>query len=338
MNIQLDVIFADHHPQLPHILGYNKAVKRIPLQTLLFSMLIFVLLFSTACSAEVIVPDTPTPSPVVIITATLPPTQTPRPSPTLEPPTATPVVVPAEGQTISQLNVRGAPSADGTLLGTVEILTKVQIVGKDPTSGWWLIVYPQSPSGTGWVTAQFVQATDMQNVPVISGGSQVAGNNPATGITPAAEAGPTAGAGGAAVPSPASELTLATAYPDGDSAQTPAVSITLSKASLSSFNYSSDVSSPEGDAEDWVQFKLDGQAGVQTMVSVLLDCSGSGMLNVELIQNNTRLQGWDNIVCGHRSQLQLYLYAGSPYNLRLSPAQGNNAINYVAYTVIVQLF
>ncbi|MBN1450103.1 MAG: SH3 domain-containing protein [Anaerolineales bacterium] len=293
---------------------------------------------NTACSPEVTVPDTATPSPVVIITATLPPTQTPRPSPTLEPPTATPVVVPAEGQTISQLNVRGAPSADSDLLGTVEISSKVQIVGKDPTSGWWLIVYPQSPTGTGWVTAQFVQATDTQNVPVIGAGSQAAGNNPATGVPPAAEAGPTVGAGGAAIPSPASDLTLATAYPDGDSAQTPAVSITLSKASLSSFNYSSDISIPEGDAEDWVQFKLDGQTGTQTIVSVILDCSGSSMLNVELIQNNTRLQGWDNIVCGHRSQLQLYLYAGSPYSLRLSPAQGNYTISYVAYTVIVQLF
>lgn len=313
-------------------------MKRNSLQALLLSTFILVLFVSTACSAEVTLPDTATPSPVVIITATLPPTQTPRPSPTLEPATVTPVVVPAEGQTISQLNVRSAPSADGNLLGTVEIFAKVQIVGKDPTSGWWLIVYPQSPNGTGWVTAQFVQATDTQNVPVISGGSQAAGNNPATGIPPEAEAGPTVRAGSAAVPSPAPALTLATAYPDGDSAQSPAVSITLSKASLSSFNYSSDISSPEGDAEDWVQFKLDGQAGGQMMVSVLLDCSGSGMLNVELIQNNSRLQGWDNIVCGGRSQLQLYLYAGSPYNLRLSPAQGNNTINYVAYTVIVQLF
>jgi hypothetical protein len=320
------------------ILGYNKAVKRIPSQTLLFSMLIFVFLLSTACSPEVTIPDTPTPSPVVFFTATLPPTQTPRPSPTLEPPTATAVVVPAEGQTISQLNVRGAPSADSALLGTVEIFAKVQIVGKDPTNGWWLIVYPQSPTGTGWVTAQFVQATDTQNVPVIGGGSQAAGNNPATGTPPQAEAGPTVGAGGAAAPSPASELTLATAYPDGDSAQSPAVSITLSKTSLSSFNYSSDISSPEGDAEDWVQFKLAGQTGVQTMVSVVLDCSGSGMLNVELIQNNSLLQGWDNVPCGRRSQLQLYLYAGSPYNLRLSPAQGNTTLNYVAYTVIVQLF
>ena len=68
-----------------------------------------------------------------------------------------------------------------------------------------------------------------------------------------------------------------------------------------------------------------------------ITCSGGSPLNVELIQNNSLLQGWNDIVCGQPSQLQLYLYAGSPYYLRLTPAQGSNPVNYVAYTVIVQL-
>jgi hypothetical protein len=247
-------------------------------------------------------------------------------------------VAPAEGQTISQLNVRSAPSAESSLLGTVEIFAKVQIVGKDPTSGWWLIVYPASPTGTGWVTAQFVQATGAQNVPVISAGAQTAGNDPVTSIAPETGASPTIGVGSAVNSPSAPGLTLATAFPDGDSAQSPAVSINLSKSSVSTFNYSSDISTPEGDAEDWVQFKLDGQAGAQTLVSVILDCSGSSALNVELIQNSVHLQGWDAIPCGHRSQLQLYLFVGSPYTLRLSPAPGNSGISYVAFTLIVQLF
>jgi hypothetical protein len=116
------------------------------------------------------------------------------------------------------------------------------------------------------------------------------------------------------------------------------VSITLSKASMRSFNYSSDISSPEGDPEDWVQFILDGQLGQQITVAVILNCSGSTSLNVELIQNTSLLQGWEEIACKQQpSQLQLYLFAGSPYYLRLTPAQGNNAINYVAYTVTVRL-
>jgi len=290
-----------------------------------------VLVGTTACSAEVTVPDTPTPTELVIITATLPPTGTPPPSPTLEPATATPVVAPVEGQTISQLNVRSEPSAESNLLGTIQIGTNVQIVGKDPTSGWWMIVYLESPTGIGWVTAQFVQVADPSNVPVFGGSASSPVNTPISG------AGPTVAAGGGPISSPAPTLSLATAFPDGDSPQSPAVSITLSKASLRSFNYSSDISSPEGDPEDWVQFTLDGQFGQQTNVAVILNCSGSSALNVELIQNNALLQGWQEITCGQPSQLQLYLYAGAPYYLRLYPAQGNGPVNYVAYSVVVQL-
>ena len=308
-------------------------MKLISSQIILF----FVLLISTSCSAEVTVPDTPTPTPLVIITATLPPTQTPPPSPTLEPATATPFVAPVEGQTISQLNVRSEPSAESNLLGTIQIATNVQIVGKDPTSGWWMIVYPESSTGTGWVTAQFVQVADPSNVPVFGGSTSGPANIPLADIVPDGGAGPTVVVGGEPVPSSAPTLSLATAYPDGDSVQSPAVSITLSKTSMRSFNYSSDISSPEGDPEDWVQFTLDGQAGGQTTVAVILNCSGSSALNVELIQNNALLQGWQDIHCGQPSQLQLYLYAGAPYYLRLYPAQGNGPVNYVAYSVVVQL-
>lgn len=318
-------------------LGYNKPVKRKFSQTKLLSIFILALLVNTACSAEVIVAETPTPTPLAIITATLPPTQTSRPTQTPEPATATPVVAPVEGQTISQLNVRSAPSAESVLLGTIEIFAKVQIVGKDPTSGWWLIVYPQSPTGIGWVTAQFVQASNAQDVPVVSGGAEVAEITAGTATTPKTEAATTIDSGSAAGLSPAPTLSLVTAYPDGDSIQSPAVSITLAKKSTRSFNYSSDISSPEGDPDDWVQFTLDGQVGQQTMVAVILNCSGSSALHLELIQNNVILQGWGDITCGQPSQLQLYLFAGSPYYLRLYPAQGNNPVNYLAYTVTVQL-
>ncbi len=324
-------------PQCPPFLRYNKHVTRNPSIPFFLALCVLVLFVGAGCSAKATVPDTPTPTPLIIITATLPPTQTPPPSPTLAPPTATPIVAPAEGQTISQLNVRSAPSADSTLLGTVEIFAKVQIVGKDPTGGWWLILYPQSPNGTGWVTAQYVQATNVQNVPVISGGSQSPGNAPGTAIVPAAGAGPTVEVGSVAVPSPAPGPALAIAFPDGDSVQSPAASISLSKVSVRSFNYSSDISFPQGDPEDWVQFQIEGKLGQQADVSVIISCSGSGTLNVELVQNNSVLQGWQNIACGPPGQLLLSLFAGSSYYLHLFPSQANDTLNYVNYTLAVTL-
>jgi uncharacterized protein YgiM (DUF1202 family) len=305
---------------------------------LIFIILAVFIVSSAACSsAEPPVPDTPTPTPLLFITATLPPTQTPRPSATPEPPTATVPVQPVEGQTISQLNVRSAPSADSDLLGTIPIATKVQIVGKDPTGSWWMIAYPDSPTGKGWVTAQFVQASNTENVPVFNAQAQGAGGAPGTNNDPVAEAGPTVEPGSVTVPPPASGVTLATAYQDGDSAQAPAVSVTLSKTSVRSFNYSSDVSSPQGDSEDWAQFKINGEQGQPATVSVVFNCNGSGALSVELIQNNSHLQGWDNMTCGHPNQLILSLFVGAPYYLRISPSQANNLQTYINYTLMVTL-
>jgi len=306
-------------------------VKQSLIRTLPIFLFNLVLVICAGCSADVTALETATPTPQVIITSTLPPTQTPLPSPTPEPATATIPVTPAEGQTTSQLNIRSAPSANSQQLGTVNIFAKVQIVGKDPTGGWWMIVYPESPTGTGWITAEFVQVPDSSSIPVIAAQTSEAGSVSTT------EANPTSGAGSVEGSTPVPTQILATAYPDGDSAQSPAVSITLSSASVKSFNYSSDISSPEGDAEDWVQFILDGQTGQQTIVTVMLDCSGSGALNLDLIQNNVSLQGWTDISCGQRSQLQLFLFAGAPYSLRLFPAQENGSLKYIAYTVIVQL-
>lgn len=146
--------------------------------------------------------------------------------------------------------------------------------------------------------------------------------------------------------SPTKSVALASVMPttvfvpaadDGDSIQSPAVNITLSEASVPILNYSSDISAPEGDAGDWVQFSLDGQTGQEKIISVVVDCSGNGKLNLVLLQNTVPLQKWENITCGQRHQLQLYLYVSAPYSLHLSPTQSNAALNYLSYTLTVQL-
>ena len=313
------------------ILGTIKVVRRTASLTFSLSILTGTLLISTSCSADVAAVDTPTPTPtVLIITATLPPTQTPLPSQTPDPPTATVPVAPVEGQTTSQLNVREAPSAESAQLGTVTIFAKVQIVGKDPTGGWWMIVYPESATGTGWVTAEFVQVSDPSKVPVINTEPRrrrmPVQRKQAPWVRPEAQ-------------NP-QRLPLRLFW--RRLTQMAIVAVPGSQhypftASLRSFNYSSDISSPEGDPEDWVQFILGGQSGQETMVSVVLEPSGSGALNVELVQNGASLQGWENIPCGQRSQLQLTLFAGAPYSLHLWPAPGNSSVSYIAYTVIVEL-
>lgn len=306
-------------------------------QFVLLILLLGLTLGNAACGADTPAPPSPTPT-IFLITATLPPTQTPRPSPTPLPVTPSPPAQPVEGQTTSQLNVRSAPSASSDMLGTVYMFSKVQIVGQDASGGWYLIQFPESPSGAGWITAQFVQVSDAADVPVIVEGLQPA----ATGAQ-AASPPPITGAGSSsspeagASPLPAMLGAQSPALADNDSSQAPAVSVTLSAAQVSSFQYSSDVSSPQGDADDWVQFTLTGKAGQPVTVSVMLQCTGSGPLAVELIQAGARLQTWNDIPCGQASQLILSLFAGNPYTLRLLAVQAGGALHYAAYTVTVSL-
>ena len=79
---------------------------------------------------------------------------------------------------------------------------------------------------------------------------------------------------------------------DGDSAQSPAVKVILSVAGSRSFQYSSDVSSPDGDNEDWVEFTSFTQT---TLLS--LDCFGNGTPTLEVLRNNIGVQ---NLTCGEK--------------------------------------
>ncbi len=176
---------------------------------------------------------------------------------------------------------------------------------------------------------QFVQVTeDTSTVPVIDATSQNAND------APVAEANPTEGSVVATVePTPV----YATAPQDGDSVEAPAINVTLSQNYTPYFSYSSDISAPDGDSDDWVRFQFDGKTGEERIVSVVLSCFGSSKVDLELIQNGVTLQSWQNTGCERPNQLQLYLYVSAPYSLHLSPAQGNTALNYVSYDLSVQL-
>jgi uncharacterized protein YraI len=137
------------------------------------SQVIFLLLtlLITGCGVEVrrTSPSTATP---VLLTLTLPATLGPAPPETsspIPPQPTTPSVVPAEGTTLDQVNVRAEPSTASNILGIIPANTKVEIVGKDPGESWWQINYPQGATGKGWVTAQFITTATKPEVPTIGG-------------------------------------------------------------------------------------------------------------------------------------------------------------------------
>jgi uncharacterized protein YraI len=153
-----------------NLFDYNSFVKQN------YFLHIILILVCTSCGIQVqeIGAETPT---GMIITSTLPPTQTAIPSSTPLPPPPSPTIAPVSGTATTRINIRSAPSTASETIGVIPADTVVQIVGKDPGESWWQILYPQGEEGKAWVVAQYILVAGKPEVPVIGGG----GLNPADG-------------------------------------------------------------------------------------------------------------------------------------------------------------
>jgi len=171
-----------------------------------------------------------------------------------------------------QINVRSGPGTGFNSLGTLNAQDVITLTGKDSNGAWLQIEFASGPEGKGWVNAAFVQAGGLEALPIVAEGNVIVGTGTPTILAP--QAAPT----------------IMPAHADGDSAVAPAVNIALTSSGTRSFQYSSDVSSPEGDAEDWIQFTTFTQ-----YLKVELECEGSESYVAELLQNNSVLQ---TLVCG----------------------------------------
>ncbi len=115
-------------------------------------------------------------TPIPSLTAT--PTQAgtspeaPSPTPTLPPtpgPTDPYAVIDSPG---GFLNVREGPGVEyGTPLGTYNNGATVTILGKQSDADnqlWWLIPFPTSPTGLGWIFANYTTAYNVEGVPWVN--------------------------------------------------------------------------------------------------------------------------------------------------------------------------
>lgn len=103
--------------------------------------------------------------------STTPASLTPSPSETAFPVTTAPIIVPIDGVTTTQVNVRLEPSTGSSVLGIIPGEMRVEITGKDPGGNWWQINYPHPDAiaGKGWVTAQYITTPSTVDVPIIGG-------------------------------------------------------------------------------------------------------------------------------------------------------------------------
>ncbi|KAF0106636.1 MAG: peptidase S9 family protein [Anaerolineaceae bacterium] len=218
------------------------------------------------------------------------------------------------GTVTQRLNVRSGPGTNYEALGILEVGATVSLTGKNETGAWMQIVYSGGPGGRGWVTAQYVQ-TDAAGLPVL--------NAFGTPVTPGS-------AGGTPAPGVTATPTVGPAMSDGDTSAMPLYSTLFSPLGTKSFERQGDVSIPDGDPEDWIEFTPYALPGGTTVsLTANLGCSGNGTLVVELWQNGAPLADWGTFACGDIGRSFL-LPVGGAYQFRFRPAAGNG-LQYVYY-------
>ena len=206
-----------------------------------------------------------------------------------------------------QINIRSGPGTSFNSLGTLNPQDVITLTGKDTNGAWLQIDFPAGPEGKGWVNAAFVQADSVDALPIVAEDNVVVGTGTPT-QTPFA-----------------AEPTVVPARADGDSAVSPAVNVSLTNSGTRLFQYSSDVSSPDGDAEDWMQFTTFTQ-----FLRIELECEGSISYVAELLQNNSVVQ---NLVCDRIILISLDPEAVYAVHFQSAPAGG---LQYTRFTLRVE--
>jgi uncharacterized protein YraI len=183
------------------------------------------------------------------------------------------------GRVIQQINVRNGPSTEFESLGTLNVNDVVKLVGRNDTGSWLQIEYASSQTGKGWITTTYIEANGFEGLPIVSDDGVLLGTATPTGVL----ALPTA--------------TFAAASDDGDFKTSPGMVVVFSPSGNRSLIYSSSLSSPLGDGEDWVHF-----TSYTDHVSIAFRCYGSERAAVTVFQENIHS---DPIKCGERKIIRV---------------------------------
>ena len=209
---------------------------------------------------------------------------------------------------VQRVNVRSGPGTQFETIGILSPNDVVALTGKDPSGAWLQIEFASAPEARGWINEGFVQASGVETVPIL------------------AVPGPTAETGTPAEASPTTIPTSEIAIKDGDSADAPSVTVTFSPAGARALQFSDEVSSPQGDREDWVQFTPYGK-----LVEIQVSCAGSNELLIELWQGEAILE--TKLACEEIRILAVE--KGKPYSIHFL-AIGDNSGSFTQYTVKIE--
>ncbi len=66
------------------------------------------------------------------------------------------------------VNIRSGPGTNFPILGVAPFNATGEIIGRSADGRWWVVAVPSAPGGNGWVSADFVAASNAADVPIIA--------------------------------------------------------------------------------------------------------------------------------------------------------------------------
>jgi len=209
-----------------------------------------------------------------------------------------------------QLNVRSGPGTNFNSLGTLNPQDVVRLTGKDSNGAWLQIDFPTGPEGKGWVSAAFVQAQGVENLPIVTESGQIVGTGTPTVVPPT----PT--------------LTVVPAWEDQDSPSNPVASVLFEPAGMQMLIYNGDLSTPQGDSQDWIAFRPYDQ-----FVFMSLQCNGSDVVQLEIVENTLPVNPY--IKCDDPTK-QIVVNPDTQYLVHIHAAPSAETLQYTNYILTIK--
>lgn len=217
-----------------------------------------------------------------------------------------------------QIYVRKGPGQSFEALGMINAGTQVTLTGRSQTDIWLQILFKDGVDGKGWVASAYVSGADLRGLPYFDNqGNPISAGTPAPGSS-----GPTPTA-------------FSPAAVDSDSEQNPSVRLKFAPDASREFTFSSDLSSPNGDATDWVAFTPYEPANQSTYLYLKLECSGNGGITAILEKDGQPVPDVKPLVCGNYG-FAIHVLGGHEYILVLSADGSGSTLRYTRYTLYVK--
>jgi uncharacterized protein YraI len=211
-----------------------------------------------------------------------------------------------------RINVRSGPGTGFNSLGTLNPQDVVGLIGKDANGVWLQIRFPagSGPEGKGWISAAFVQAQGVENLPILTETGLIVGTGTPTGVPFTQTA------------------TVVPAWEDHDSPGSPIASVIFEVTGTQTLIYQGNLSSPQGDSQDWIAFRT-----YDRFVFVSLECHGSNSIEAEMLENTFPLNTY--IKCNDPMN-QVVVKPDSNYVIHLQAAPSSGVLEYTNYILTIK--